>query len=64
MMQGSVSDVLLAILKKHGVRYICGLPAAQIGLLLHGASRDPDLAYVTTRHEEAAGHIKGEKVSG
>lgn len=56
-MQGSVSEVLLAILKKHGVRYICGLPAAQIGLIMHGASSDPDLTYVTTRHEEAAGHM-------
>lgn len=56
-MEGSVSDVLLAILKKHGVRYICGLPAAQIGLVMHGASRDPDFKYITTRHEEAAGHM-------
>ena len=56
-MEGSVSDVLLAIVKKHGVRYICGLPAAQIGLLMHGASRDPDFKYVTTQHEEAAGHM-------
>lgn len=55
--EGSVSDVLLAILKKHGVRYICGLPAAQIGLIMHGASRDRELKYVTTRHEEAAGHM-------
>lgn len=53
----TVSDMLLAILKKHGVKYICGLPAAQIGLIMHGASRDPDLVYVTTRHEEAAGHM-------
>jgi thiamine pyrophosphate-dependent acetolactate synthase large subunit-like protein len=56
-MKSSVSDVLLAILKKHGVRYVCGLPAAQIGLVMHGASSDPDLTYVTTRHEEAAGHM-------
>lgn len=56
-MQASVSDVLLAILKKHGVRYICGLPAAQIGLIMHGASSDPEFTYVTTRHEEAAGHM-------
>jgi acetolactate synthase-1/2/3 large subunit len=49
--------MLLAILKKHGVRYICGLPAAQIGLFMDGASRDPDLVYITTRHEEAAGHM-------
>ncbi len=56
-MQGSVSEVLLAILKKHGVRYVCGLPAAQIALVMHGASTDPELTYVTTRHEEAAGHM-------
>lgn len=56
-MQYTVSGVLLAILKKHGVKYICGLPAAQLGLLMDGAARDPDLVYVTTRHEEAAGHM-------
>jgi acetolactate synthase-1/2/3 large subunit len=56
-MEGSVSDVLLAILKKHGVRYLCGLPAAQIGLVMNGASTDPELTYLTTRHEEAAGHM-------
>lgn len=53
----TVSDMLLEILKKHGVKYICGLPAAQIGLVMHGASRDPELVYVTTRHEEAAAHM-------
>lgn len=57
MTECTVSDMLLAILKKHGVKYICGLPAAQIGLFMHGASRDPELVYVTTRHEEAAGHM-------
>lgn len=57
MTECTVSDMLLAILKKHGVKYICGLPAAQIGLIMHGASRDPDLVYITTRHEEAAGHM-------
>tara|TARA_R110002110_G_C13470525_1_gene720915 strand:+ start:25838 stop:27580 length:1743 start_codon:yes stop_codon:yes gene_type:complete len=56
-MECTVSDMLLAILKKHGVKYICGLPAAQIGLIMDGASRDPDLVYITTRHEEAAGHM-------
>lgn len=56
-MECTVSDMLLAILKKHGVKYICGLPAAQIGLIMDGASRDPELTYVTTRHEEAAGHM-------
>ena len=56
-MECTVSDMVLAILKKHGVKYICGLPAAQIGLIMDGASRDPELTYVTTRHEEAAGHM-------
>jgi len=56
-MECTVSDMLLRILKKHGVKYICGLPAAQIGLIMDGASRDPELTYVTTRHEEAAGHM-------
>jgi len=56
-MECTVSEMLLAILKKHGVKYICGLPAAQIGLIMDSASRDPDLKYVTTRHEEAAAHM-------
>ncbi len=56
-MECTVSAMLLAILKKHGVKYICGLPAAQIGLIMDGASRDPDFKYVTTRHEEAAAHM-------
>tara|TARA_R110001592_G_scaffold363372_2_gene686198 strand:+ start:69408 stop:71153 length:1746 start_codon:yes stop_codon:yes gene_type:complete len=56
-MECTVSAMLLAILKKHGARYICGLPAAQIGLFMDGASRDPELVYITTRHEEAAGHM-------
>ncbi len=56
-MESTVSGILLAILKKHGVKYICGLPAAQIGLIMDGASRDPDFKYVTTRHEEAAAHM-------
>ncbi|QIB65427.1 thiamine pyrophosphate-binding protein [Kineobactrum salinum] len=56
-MECTVSEMLLAILKKHGVKYICGLPAAQIGLIMDSASRDPDLVYITTRHEEAAGHM-------
>lgn len=56
-MECTVSEMMLAILKKHGVKYVCGLPAAQIGLIMDSASRDPDLTYVTTRHEEAAGHM-------
>lgn len=56
-MISTVSSVLLDILKKHGVRHIVGLPAAQIGLIMNGASRDQYFSYVTTRHEEAAAHM-------
>jgi acetolactate synthase-1/2/3 large subunit len=56
-MASTVSSVLLKILKKHGIRHIFGLPAAQIGLLMDGAGKDPYFNYITTRHEEAAGHM-------
>lgn len=56
-MQGTVSSVLLAILKRHGIRHVFGLPAAQLGLVMDGAGRDPWFTYITTRHEEAAGHM-------
>jgi acetolactate synthase I/II/III large subunit len=56
-MMSTVSSVLLDILKKHGVKHIIGLPAAQIGLVMNGASRDQYFSYVTTRHEEAAAHM-------
>lgn len=53
----TVSSVLLKLLKKHGIRHIFGLPAAQIGLLMDGAGKDPWFTYITTRHEEACGHM-------
>ncbi|RMF10120.1 MAG: thiamine pyrophosphate-binding protein [Alphaproteobacteria bacterium] len=56
-MTSTVTSVLLKILKKHGIRHIFGLPAAQIGLLMDGAGKDPYFNYITTRHEEAAGHM-------
>jgi len=56
-MGDTVSSVLLKILKKHGIRNVFGLPAAQISLLMDGAAKDPYFNYVTTRHEEAAGHM-------
>jgi len=43
--------------KKHGVRRIFGLPSAQLGLVMHEASKDSDFTYMTTRHEEASGHM-------
>ncbi len=56
-MADSVSGILLKILKKHEIRNIFCLPAAQLGMVMDGASRDPYFNYVTTRHEEAAGHM-------
>ncbi|MCC7410578.1 MAG: thiamine pyrophosphate-binding protein [Gammaproteobacteria bacterium] len=56
-MNDTVSSVLLKILKKHGIRHVFGLPAAQIGMVMDGAGRDPWFSYMTTRHEEAAGHM-------
>jgi len=56
-MTDTVSGVLLKILRKHGIRHIFGLPAAQLGLVMDGAGKDPWFTYMTTRHEEAAGHM-------
>lgn len=56
-MTQTVSSVLLKLLKKHGIRHVFGLPAAQIGLLMDGAGKDPWFTYITTRHEEAGGHM-------
>jgi len=53
----TVASILLKILKKHGIRHIFGLPAAQISMVMDGAGRDSFFTYVTTRHEEAAGHM-------
>lgn len=57
VVNSTISGVLLEILKKHGIRHVFGLPAAQLGLVMNGASRDPWFRYFTTRHEEAAGHM-------
>lgn len=53
----TVSSVLLNILRKHNIRHIFGLPSAQLGLVMNGASSDQWFRYITTRHEEAAGHM-------
>ena len=65
-MNDTVSGVLVKILKKHGIRHVFGLPAAQLGLVMDGVSRDPFFTYITTRHEEACGHMAhaAAKVSG
>jgi acetolactate synthase-1/2/3 large subunit len=56
-MAETVSSVLLRILKKHGIRHVFGLPAAQIAMVMDGAGRDPWFKYLTVRHEEACGHM-------
>ncbi len=53
----TVSGVFVQILKKHEIRHVFGLPAAQMAMIMDGISRDPYFRYVTTRHEEAAGHM-------
>lgn len=53
----TVASVLLRILKKHNIRYVFGLPAAQLSQFMDGASKDPFFTYMTTRHEEACGHM-------
>lgn len=56
-MAETVSSVLLRILKKHGIRHVFGLPAAQLSLVMDGAGKDPWFKYLTVRHEEACGHM-------
>ncbi len=57
VVSGTVVGVLVEILKKHGVRHVFGLPAAQFALFMNGTSKDQYFTYATTRHEEAAGHM-------
>lgn len=56
IVRSTVCGVLVEVLKKHGIRNIFGLPSAQLAILMDAFSRDPYFRYVTTRHEECAGH--------
>jgi acetolactate synthase I/II/III large subunit len=47
----------VALLKKHGVRFVAGVPAGQLVGVMDALGRDREITYVTTRHEEAAGHM-------
>ena len=58
-MAETVSSVLLRILKKHGIRHVFGLPAAQISMIMDGAGRDPWFSYLTVRHEAYDGSKLG-----
>ena len=35
------ASILLKVLKKHGIRYAFGLPAAQISMIMDGFGKDP-----------------------
>jgi acetolactate synthase-1/2/3 large subunit len=56
IVRSTVCGVLVEVLKKHGIRNIFGLPSAQLAIMMDAFSRDPFFRYVTTRHEECAGH--------
>jgi acetolactate synthase-1/2/3 large subunit len=53
----TVSGLIIALLKKYEVRRVFGLPSAQLGIFMDGVSKDPYFRYVTSRHEECAGHM-------
>jgi thiamine pyrophosphate-dependent acetolactate synthase large subunit-like protein len=55
-MAETVSSVLLRILKKHGIRHVFGLPAAQIAMVMDGPAGIPGSS-TTVCHEEACGHM-------
>ena len=56
-MDCTVSELIVALLKKAGVRFVAGVPAGQLLGVMDALGRDPEITYVTTRHEEAAGHM-------
>lgn len=56
-MERTVSEIIISLMKKYGIRYVFGLPAAQISGFMDGVSSDSDFKYLTTRHEEAAAHM-------
>jgi len=57
MSDSTVSSVFLRVLKKHGIRYVFGIPTIQIGMMQDGFGRDPFFKFFTTRHEESVAHM-------
>lgn len=53
----TVTGILIELLKKYGVRNVFGLPSGQLGIFMDGVSKDSYFNYITTRHEECAGHM-------
>lgn len=57
MQDPTVSSVFLQVLKKHGIRYVFGIPTIQIGMMQDGFGRDPWFKFFTARHEESIVHM-------
>lgn len=52
-----VADALVQELVDAGVTHVFGIPGGAIGVLLDVLHRHPDIQYVMTRHEGAAGYM-------
>ena len=50
-------DALAASLHREGVRVIFGLPGVQTYHAMDGLHRQPEIRFITTRHEQAAGYM-------
>ncbi len=50
-------DALAASLHREGVRVIFGLPGVQMYHAMDGLHRQPEIRFITTRHEQAAGYM-------
>lgn len=57
LIKTTVTGILIELLRKYDIRTIFGLPSGQLGIFMDGVSRDPYFRYITTRHEECAGHM-------
>ena len=50
-------DALAASFHREGVRVIFGLPGVQLYHAMDGLHRQPEIRFITTRHEQAAGYM-------
>ena len=50
-------NALAASLHREGVRVIFGLPGVQMYHAMDGLHRQPEIRFITTRHEQAAGYM-------
>lgn len=56
---GSISGgaLLAKVLKNAGVKYVFGIPGGQLFPFMDAISRDKEITFITTRHEENAAHM-------